>query len=188
MAVNPNQQGSRAKDKLEHEACFPLAGQSRDGFSTETSASATCYCGQVQLEFPTERPGFVDTFVCHCHDCKKFIASVLTTAFIVQDSRLKHVRGEDNLTRYAQSLTIASGNEMTNFFCKTCGTLMYRRGAGFPGNSILRCGTVDDVGLLATKLKPRVEQFARDRVPWLREIEGVSQCLRQKYVSRKPKI
>ena len=64
---------------------------------------------------------------------------------------------------------------MTNFFCQTCGTLMYRVGDGFPGMSILRIGTVDDFNLHETKLKPQVEQFVEGRVAWFKgvEIEGI---------------
>jgi hypothetical protein len=52
---------------------------------------------------------------------------------------------------------------------------MYRRGTGFPGMSILRIGTVDDFALHEGKLKPRVEQFVKDRVDWLSGAEGVEQ-------------
>lgn len=95
--------------------------------------------------------------------------------FIVADTHLTHVRGRANLTAYGQSRTIDTGNTMTNYFCSTCGTLMYRVGSGFPGQSILRIGTVDDFHLHETKLKPRVEQFVKDRVGWLTGAEGVEQ-------------
>lgn len=52
---------------------------------------------------------------------------------------------------------------------------MYRAGAGFPGMGILRIGTVDDLELHGTKLKPRVEQFIEDRVGWLHGVKGVEQ-------------
>jgi hypothetical protein len=66
---------------------------------------------------------------------------------------------------------------MTNYFCKTCGTLMYRTGSAFPGMSILRIGTVDDFSLMETVLKPQVEQFVKTRVSWIKglEAEGVKQ-------------
>jgi hypothetical protein len=95
--------------------------------------------------------------------------------FTVADSYLRHIRGEENLKSYGQSKTIASGNMMTNYFCFTCGTLMYRRGSAFPGLSICRIGTVDDFNLHETKLKPRVEQFTKDRVEWLHGVEGTKQ-------------
>ena len=44
-----------------------------------------------------------------------------------------------------------------------------------PGNSILPIGTVDDYQLHETKLKPRIEQFTKDRVSWCHGAEGVQQ-------------
>jgi len=64
---------------------------------------------------------------------------------------------------------------MANYFCSTCGSLMYRVGSGFPGKRILRIGTVDDFNLMETVLRPRVEQFVKDRVGWLKGAEGVRQ-------------
>jgi hypothetical protein len=100
---------------------------------------------------------------------------MITTAFIVLDTHLTHIRGEDNLTKYSQSTTIASGNEMNNYFCKTCGTLMYRRGICAPGCSLLRTGTVDDFTLHETVLKPQIEQFVETRVSWLKGVDGAKQ-------------
>lgn len=86
--------------------------------------------------------------------------------FIVRDSGTTHVRGQDKLTKFAQSATIESGNTMENNFCSVCGTLMYRISSGFPGMLITRLGTVDDLKLVEGKLKPRLEQYAKDRVGW----------------------
>lgn len=95
--------------------------------------------------------------------------------FAVADMSLSHLRGEDKLSRFAQSRTIASGATMEDSFCSVCGSLMYRRSSRFPGMSILRIGTVDDFNLHEGKLKPRFEQFTKDRVGWLDgvRIEGL---------------
>lgn len=103
--------------------------------------------------------------------------------FVVADTHLTHIRGE--LKTFAQSRTIASGNLMTNYFCPNCGTLMYRRGSAFPGHSIMRIGTVDDFNLHETKLFPRVEQFTKDRVSWLKGVEGVRQVEGSAYSTKK---
>jgi hypothetical protein len=95
--------------------------------------------------------------------------------FIIADAHLRHLRGRDNLKTFSQSKTIDSGKAMTNYFCSTCGTLMYRVGEAFPGYSILRIGTVDDFNLHETKLKPRVERYTKDRVGWLCAAKGVQQ-------------
>ncbi|KPM46400.1 hypothetical protein AK830_g101 [Neonectria ditissima] len=164
---------------------IPLAGGAQDGWSKENEATATCFCGAVQLAFPTEGPGLVDTFVCNCTDCRKITASMFASNFIIADKYLKHLRGQDNLKQFGQSKTIGSGYTMTNYFCSTCGTLMYRVGAAFPGTSILRIGTVDDFNLHETKLKPRVEQFIENRVSWFSGVDGVKQV---EGIAYKPRI
>ncbi|KAF2865759.1 Mss4-like protein [Massariosphaeria phaeospora] len=154
---------------------IPANSLATDGWSTEDRATATCFCGAVQLEFPTSGPHLLTTFLCHCPDCRKITASRFASNFAVTSTSLAHRRGRANLTAFAQSQTIASGNSMTNYFCATCGSLMYRVSSGSPGVSILRIGTVDDFALHETKLKPRVEQFVEGRVGWLGEGEGMGQ-------------
>lgn len=156
-----------------------------DGWSKDDSATATCYCGAVQLAFPVEGDDMVDTFICNCNDCRKITASMFASNFIIKDTALQHIRGQDKLTKFSQSKTIETGNTMTNYFCSTCGNLMYRVSTGFPGMSILRIGTVDDFNLHETKLKPRIEQFGKDRVSWLKGGEGVEQDMGNFFDSRK---
>jgi hypothetical protein len=105
---------------------------------------------------------------------------VHATNFTVYDTHLKHLRGRDNLKTYSQSRTVffktpGKDNTMTNYFCSTCGSLMYRVGAAFPGMSILRVGSVDDFSLHETKLRPTMEQFTKDRVAWKAPTEGAKQ-------------
>ena len=86
--------------------------------------------------------------------------------FTVAESNVKHIRGRENLKTWTQSETVASGNSMTNYFCITCGGLLYRVSGGEPDRLIMRIGTIDDFSLHYTKVKPRREQFTRGRVPW----------------------
>lgn len=112
------------------------------------------------------------SFVCNCNDCHKITASMFASNFTVKDKALKHVRGEEKMTRWAQSDTIATGSTMENSFCSICGTLLYRRSSRFPGMSILRIGTVDDFNLHETKLKPTLEQYIGSRVSWFSGVQG----------------
>lgn len=100
---------------------------------------------------------------------------MFATNFIIKDATLKHVRGQEKLTKFAMTKTIASGHTMTSNFCSVCGSLMYRVSSGIPGVTILRMGQVDDFKLHETVLKPRIEQFGKDRVNWLHGVEGVEQ-------------
>ncbi|KAJ8071117.1 hypothetical protein OCU04_001458 [Sclerotinia nivalis] len=154
---------------------FPLAGGASDGWSKEDEATATCFCGAVQLAFPTQGPALVNTLICHCHDCRKITASMFSSIFIIADTHLKHIRGLENLKIFSQYHTVATKNTMSNHFCGTCGSLMYRVSSGYPGMSILRIGTVDDFHLHETRLRPKMEAFTNERVAWLKEVEGTKQ-------------
>ncbi|KAJ7872160.1 Mss4-like protein [Mycena olivaceomarginata] len=137
---------------------FPLASCTTDGWSNEREATATCFCGAVQLNsrlHATHGEGLVGTFICACTDCHKITGSMFASNFAVADTHLEHLRGQSNLTAFSQSRTVASGNTMTNYFCSTCGTLMYRVSSGFPGMRVMRVGTVDDFHLQETKLSPK---------------------------------
>jgi len=151
---------------------FPLAGVAGDGWSTEEEATATCFCGAVQMIFPLQEPGFVGTFVCNCSDCRKVTASMFASNFTVKDSYIKYARGKENLSSWGQAKTPTSRKKMTNFFCKTCGTLMYRKGDAFDGLSFPRVGTIDDFTLHETKLRPQAELFVKERVSWFSGVEG----------------
>ncbi|RWA09251.1 hypothetical protein EKO27_g5864 [Xylaria grammica] len=126
---------------------IPFNSLQQDGWSKDTEATATCFCGTVQLAFPTESPGLVDVFVCNCTDCRKITASMFASNIIVKDDYVQHLRGRENLKSFSQSTTIGSGKSMTNWFCQTCGTLMYRTSEKISGVKVLRLGTVDDFNL-----------------------------------------
>ncbi|KXT08317.1 hypothetical protein AC579_1795 [Pseudocercospora musae] len=148
-----------------------LPSENAHGEDKNGTATATCYCGAVQIEVPTEGEGLVDTFICHCTDCRKITASMFASNFVVKDSHLKHVRGEDKLTRFKQAKTIATGNWMENSFCSTseASPTTHSGGGAFVANA--RPGTIDDFGLQETKFKPRIETFEKDRCAWLKPAE-----------------
>ncbi|KAF2849776.1 hypothetical protein T440DRAFT_508580 [Plenodomus tracheiphilus IPT5] len=180
---------------------IPLASLANDGYHDveKKEATATCFCGAVQLAFnnnqpyqpmsfttlthvpptdqPTEGPGLLFSFVCHCTDCRKITASMFTSAFAIADTHLKHLRGRENLTQFTQKHTIASGLAMSNYFCKTCGSLMYRTGPAAPNAFLCRLGTVDDFNLVEQNLAPQLEVYVKDRVSWCGgvQVQGVKQ-------------
>ncbi|KFA79700.1 hypothetical protein S40288_10423 [Stachybotrys chartarum IBT 40288] len=151
---------------------FPITGHVTDGYSNEDEASATCFCGAVQLAFPLKAPGFLGSFVCNCSDCRKITAYMFASNFIVKKAYLRHVRGEENLKTFSMQRSIASQNTMTNYFCNTCGSLMYRISSAAPDGVAARLGSVDDFNLAETKMKPLVEQFTTTRVAWHDGVQG----------------
>ncbi|KAL2208765.1 hypothetical protein CC79DRAFT_1341330 [Sarocladium strictum] len=155
----------------------PIVNLANDGWSTEDEATATCFCGAVQVVLPLKAPGLLNRHVCHCIDCRKIGSAFYQSNITVADTHLRYTRGEENLATFSQEKTIRANAIMTNYFCKSCGTLMFRRGARFPGLTILRTGTVDDLALAETKLRPQVEQFIERRVAWSRPIERTAQVV-----------
>lgn len=96
--------------------------------------------------------------------------------FTIDDKYLKYIRGKDNLKQWKNTVTpVRPDTSMTDFFCNTCGTLMYRVSSAFPNAPILRIGSVDDLTLHETKLKPQWEQFVKDRVGWINgpQVDGI---------------
>lgn len=136
-------------------------------------------CRTYSCMQPTVGPGFRGGFLCHCTDCRTVTASMFATNFTVALSHIKYIRGQSSLKEYGQATTIASGNRMTNSFCSNCGTLMMRVSSGSPHLAFLRVGTVDDFALHETRLKPKIELFAKDRVGWLAPIDGCQQASAQ---------
>lgn len=70
---------------------------------------------------------------------------------------------------------MTTGNGVAAFFCSVCGTVMNRKSAGFEGKNFLRIGTGDGFNLQATALKPKTEQFVKDRFGWVRGVKGPRQ-------------
>ena len=170
----------------------PLSGLANDGWSTEDGATRRAADLRESSNMspaltprlspqPTQGPGLINTFVCNCTDCRKIIASMIASNFTVADMHLTHVRGRDNLKTFGQAHSVASHKTMTNYSCSTCGTLMYRVGAAFRGQSILRIGTVDDFSLHETKLKPQsgaVYEGSSRLAVWPRgRLSNSKQCL-----------
>ncbi|ORX36212.1 Mss4-like protein [Kockovaella imperatae] len=154
---------------------LPLSGLTRDGWSNADEATATCSCGAIQMVLPIKAPGLVNTFVCHCSDCRNWSASVFATNLTTLDSHTRFVRGEDHLVLFSQSETISKHRRMTNAFCKLCGTLMYRQGAVGPGTRFMRGGPIDDHELHNTILKPQWEIFTEHRASWIPAVPGARQ-------------
>ena len=124
---------------------------------------------------PTAGPNYLGAFMCHCSDCRKITASMFATNCTIAENSLKTIRGAELVKAYSQSTTVGSprsGHAMTNFFCSNCGTLLYRQG---PLGVFMRVGTVDDFALHETNLRPTTEYFTKDRVGWLKPVEGAKQ-------------
>ena len=116
-----------------------------------------CACGAIRYEL-TGNPLIVHA--CHCRDCQRLTGS----AFVIN---LWMERQSVEATGPApQSFRLAGGSGQHHdvFFCGACGTTLWSRYHGAPGDFLfVRAGTLDS----PEAVRPDVHIFTRSKVPWL---------------------
>jgi hypothetical protein len=100
---------------------------------------------------------------------------MFATNLTTLDTHTRYIRGEENLQTFAQNETTTTHRRMTNAFCKTCGTLMWRQGEVAPGTRFMRGGPIDDHELHNKVIKPQVEIFSEHRAAWVAPVESAKQ-------------
>ncbi|KAL8830924.1 MAG: hypothetical protein Q9191_001159 [Dirinaria sp. TL-2023a] len=64
-----------------------------------------------------------------------------------------------------------AGNTITSYFCKDCGTTLWRETTGMPGKKIVKEGALEKL----SETKPAVELYTKRRADWLEKIDGADQ-------------
>ncbi len=125
--------------------------------------SGGCACKAIRYTL-TAPPLIVHA--CHCRDCQRLTGS----AFVINlwiEKQFVEARGAGPRSF---ELTGGSGNAHEVFFCGACGTYVWSRYHGAPGEALfVRAGTLDDPDAVA----PDVHIFTRSKVPWVQLPEGV---------------
>ena len=121
-----------------------------------------CACGAVRYTV-TDRPLIVHA--CHCRDCQRITGS----AFVINlwiESRFVEPRGK---APKSHRLKGGTGKPHDVFFCGGCGTYVWSRYGGTPGDFLfVRAGTLDR----PDAVQPDVHIFTRSKVPWLELPKG----------------
>ncbi|KAI1747714.1 Mss4-like protein [Xylaria castorea] len=126
-----------------------------------------CFCGKVRYSLEGEPVGKA---LCHCHDCRKITGSTFSTNLIVAGANFKLTSGAPKTI----GKTADSGREIVSHFCGDCGSTLWRDGASFGDNMVVKAGTLDDVDALE-KAHPGVELFADHRVSWVTQVPNAAQ-------------
>ncbi|WPG98800.1 Hypothetical protein R9X50_00159600 [Acrodontium crateriforme] len=129
--------------------------------------SGSCMCGEITISYSGE-PKY--TAICHCNDDRKIgnivVYQIDETKFqITSDVKPKEWTMKSDF-----------GRDITNHFCATCGTVMFRTG-GSPsvkGLVGLRAGVLDDQNTVNNSA-PMMEVYVERRPKWRAEIEGAIQ-------------
>ena len=116
-----------------------------------------CACGAIRYRL-TAAPLVVHA--CHCRDCQRLTGSAFVANMWIEEQLVEVTGSEPRSHR----LTGGSGKPHDVFFCSSCGTYVWSRYHGAPGQSLfVRAGTLDD----PAAVRPDVHIFTRSKVPWL---------------------
>jgi len=122
-----------------------------------------CACKAVRYTL-TGSPLIVHA--CHCLDCQRITGSGFVVNIWIERTFVE-AKGAA-----PQSFVLkgGSGKHHTVFFCPTCGTYVWSRYHGAPGDFLfVRAGTLDH----PEAVSPDVHIFTRSKLPWLDLPAGV---------------
>jgi hypothetical protein len=121
-----------------------------------------CSCTALRYKL-TASPLIVHA--CHCRDCQRVTGSAFVINLWIEKKFV-----ETNATPKSFTLKGGSGQDHDVFFCRKCGTYVWSRYHGAPGDYLfVRAGTLDK----PEAVKPDVHIFTRSKLPWLDLPEGV---------------
>jgi hypothetical protein len=116
-----------------------------------------CACGAIRYQL-TGDPLIVHA--CHCRDCQRLTGS----AFVINLWMETQFVDASGPAPQSFKLSGGSGKPHDVFFCGACGTTLWSRYHGAPGDfRFVRAGTLDTPEVI----KPDVHIFTRSKMPWL---------------------
>jgi len=96
--------------------------------------------------------------MCHCLECQRRTGAVLGTQARFRRDQVTFAGQATAWKRSAES-----GNELTFYFCPTCGSTVYWEGTGFPELIAVSIGAFADPNFPA----PTIEVWEESRHAWL---------------------
>ncbi len=125
--------------------------------------SGGCACKAIRYTL-TAPPLIVHA--CHCRDCQRLSGSAFVINIWIETQFVE----ASGAMPQAFKLAGGSGRPHEVSFCGSCGTYVWSRYRGAPGDALfVRAGTLDDPDAVA----PEIHIFTRSKVPWLQLPEGV---------------
>jgi len=116
-----------------------------------------CACSAIRYKL-TGEPLIVHA--CHCRDCQRLTGS----AFVINLWMERQSVEASGAAPKSFRLAGGSGQAHDVFFCGECGSYVWSRYHGAPGDFLfVRAGTLDT----PDAVKPDVHIFTRSKVPWL---------------------
>ena len=120
-----------------------------------TMRRAACSCGQLHLAIGGES---VRVSMCNCLECQRRTGAVIS-------NQARFLREQVTLGGQAKTWKriAESGNELTFYFCPTCGSTVYWENEGFLGYVAVAIGNFADPNFPA----PTIAVWEESRHPWV---------------------
>ena len=116
-----------------------------------------CACGATRYKL-TAAPLIVHA--CHCRDCQRLSGGAFALNVWIERRFVE----ADHAKLRSVMVPAGSGKPQEIFRCSDCGTAMWSKYHGAPGDTVLlRAGTLDH----PEAIKPDVHIFTRSKLPWL---------------------
>ena len=112
-----------------------------------------CLCSSVQFEIHGPIRNII---YCHCSECRKAQGSAFATNGIADVNEFKIVKGDDQLSSYANSAT------QTKYFCRNCGSPIMSKNTKRPNQVRVRLGTIES----DIKESPEAHIFVSSKANW----------------------
>ena len=104
-----------------------------------TKLTGGCLCGAIR--YTVDVP-ITELRACYCTHCQKASGAAGSVNAVVPTNALHFTQGKPK--RYAAKAE--SGRTLFRFFCGDCGSPLYSQRETTPETSVLRAGTIDDLG------------------------------------------
>ncbi|MEZ5936493.1 MAG: GFA family protein [Alphaproteobacteria bacterium] len=95
-----------------------------------------CQCGAVRYRISTLP---LETYICHCTECRKQSASAFGISVIVDSASVEVTRGAPK----RWSRPTAGGGMLDCYFCPDCGTRLWHQGGDDKGRLSVKGGSLD---------------------------------------------
>jgi hypothetical protein len=123
---------------------------------SKTTLEGGCACGRIRYTL-TASPLIVHA--CHCRDCQLITGSAFVINLWIETKYLEASGAPKSF-----AFKGGSGKPHEVFFCDHCGTYVWSRYHGAPGDfRFVRAGTLDH----PEAVRPDVHIFTRSKLPWL---------------------
>jgi hypothetical protein len=121
----------------------------------------TCFCGEIAYEAGLLSP---EISLCHCSDCQALSGSPYRATATARQADFRVTKGEP--AHYVK--TGSSGLKSAQYFCRTCGSNLYRIGENDDKVGI-RIGTIRQ----RHQLRPTDQTWLQSGLEWAQDIREV---------------